>query len=210
MATFGRPREFDRDAALRVAMLLFWRKGFVATSMKDLCEAMGIGSPSLYAAFGDKETLYREAIEHYVQLGEPLWSKLTDAATARNGVRNMLLQAATECLPGSSECPAGCMVMLAAVGDEWPDTIASDVRKIRLYCLEKFRSRLQSAVDQGELPATTDVDRLSRFYLGVFQGMSLQARDGAKLAQLEGIVEMAMAAWPSKLPSEKIKSVRGR
>jgi AcrR family transcriptional regulator len=197
MAVFGRPREFDRDAALRAAMIVFWRKGFVATSMKDLCEAMGIGSPSLYAAFGDKEALYREAIEYYVKQGDSLWSKLSDAGTARAGVRSMLLQAATECLPGSDECPPGCMVMLAAVGDQWPDSIADDVKNIRLYCLDKFRSRISAAVEQGELPASTDVERLSRFYLGVFQGMSLQARDGAKLPELEGIAETAMAAWPN-------------
>ena len=71
MAVIGRPREFDRDAALEAAMLLFWRKGFEAASMNDLCDAMGVRSPSLYAAFGSKEALYLEAIEHYVRTTDP-------------------------------------------------------------------------------------------------------------------------------------------
>jgi AcrR family transcriptional regulator len=202
MAASGRPREFDRDAALKSAMLLFWQKGFVATSMKDLCDAMGILSTSLYAAFGSKEDLYREAIEHYVALGKPLWDNLAEAGTAHDGVQRLLYQAANECLPGSQGCPAGCMAMLAAVGDAWPDTIAEDVRKIRLDCLGKFKTRLHAAVAQGELPASTDVDRLSRFYLGVFQGMSLQARDGARLHELRSIAETAMAAWPMVFATE--------
>jgi AcrR family transcriptional regulator len=71
MAVIGRPRGFDRDAALEAAMFLFWRKGFAATSMSDLCDAMGISSPSLYAAFGSKEALYLEAVEHYVRTQGP-------------------------------------------------------------------------------------------------------------------------------------------
>ena len=67
MTVIGRPREFDRDVALQEAMLVFWRKGFLATSMNDLCDAMGIRSPSLYAAFGSKEALYIEAVGHYAK-----------------------------------------------------------------------------------------------------------------------------------------------
>ena len=79
MAAMGRPREFDRDAALEAAMFLFWRKGFATTSMNDLCGAMGVGSPSLYAAFGSKEALYLEAVEYYVRTqGPPVWEKLAE------------------------------------------------------------------------------------------------------------------------------------
>src|SRR5580700_5386218 len=130
MAVIGRPREFDREAALQAAMLLFWRKGFAATSMNDLCDAMDIRSPSLYAAFGSKETLYLEAIQHYVGIfGPPVWDGLAEGATARAGVENLLL-AATESLPESHVKPAGCMAALAAVSDEWPAGIAEVVRKI--------------------------------------------------------------------------------
>src|SRR6202035_3596322 len=83
MAIIGRPRGFDRDAALEAAMVLFWRKGFAAASMNDLCDAMSIRSPSLYAAFGSKEALYLEAVERYVRtIGPPIWDRLADGATA--------------------------------------------------------------------------------------------------------------------------------
>lgn len=86
----GRPREFDRDAALEAAMFLFWRKGFEAASMHDLCDAMGVRSPSLYAAFESKEALYLAAFEHYVATeGQAVWDKLGDGATARAGVENL-------------------------------------------------------------------------------------------------------------------------
>jgi AcrR family transcriptional regulator len=198
VAIVGRPREFDRDAALEAAMLLFWRKGFATTSMNDLCEAMGIRSPSLYAAFGSKEALYLEAVDHYVRtVGPPVWGRLAEGATARAGVESLLL-AATERLPKSRATPAGCMAALAAVGDEWPPAIANVVRKVRQKMLSNLRSRLEAAVADGELPASTDIDPLSRFYLSVFEGMAIQARDGASRAELRGVVATAMAAWPAR------------
>jgi AcrR family transcriptional regulator len=196
MAVIGRPRGFDRDAALEAAMLLFWRKGFAATSMSDLCDAMGISSPSLYAAFGSKEALYLEAVEYYARtIGPPVWDKLAEGATARAGIENLLI-AWTESLPKSRATPAGCMALLAAVGDEWPATIVRVVKKVRLEMLGTLRSRLETAVAKGELPASTDIDGLSRFYLSVFQGMAVQAKDGATSAELRAVAAAAMAAWP--------------
>jgi len=196
--TIGRPREFDRDAALEAAMLLFWRKGFASTSMTDLCEAMKVRSPSLYAAFGSKEALYLEAIEHYVQVqGPPIWDHLAQGATARDSVKGML-NAAAENLPKSRTVPAGCMAAIAAISDEWPNGIARVARKIRLDMLNNLRSRLETAIANGELSATIDADVWSRYYLSVFQGMAVQARDGSTSDELKGVVAAAMAAWPSK------------
>jgi AcrR family transcriptional regulator len=200
MAIIGRPREFDRSAALEAAMVLFWRKGFAATSMNDLCDAMDVRSPSLYAAFGSKEALYLEAIQRYVEIfGPPVWDGLAQGATARAGVQNLLL-AATESLPESHVTPGGCMAALAAVCDEWPAGIAGVVRKIRVEMLGMLRSRLEAGVANGELPATTDVEGLSRFYFSVYQGMAAQARDGAGAPELRGVVAAAMAAWPGDGP----------
>ena len=193
----GRPREFDRDAALEAAMLLFWRKGFASASMNDLCEAMGVRSPSLYAAFGSKEALYLAAFEHYVATeGQAVWDKLAAGATAREGVENLLI-ATAETLPKSRTAPAGCMIALGAVGDEWPVAIARVVRQVRLDMLGDLRARIEGAVADGELPAATDVDALSRFYLSVIQGMTIQAKDGATQAELRAAARAAMAAWPS-------------
>jgi AcrR family transcriptional regulator len=196
MAVIGRPRGFDRDAALKAAMFLFWRKGFATTSMNDLCGTMGVGSPSLYAAFGSKEALYLEAIEHYVRTqGPPIWDKLAEGATARAGMESLLI-AATNSLPRSRATPAGCMAVLAAVGDEWPTAIARVVKKVRLEMLGTLRARLEAAANKSELPASTDINGLSRFYLSVFQGMAIQARDGATQAELRTVAAAAMAAWP--------------
>jgi AcrR family transcriptional regulator len=196
MSVLGRPREFDREVALKAAMVVFWRKGFVATSMNDLCEAMGIRSPSLYAAFGGKEALYLEAVEHYAKtIGPPVWNCLWVGPTARAGVENLLL-AAIAALPECGAGPAGCMVALAAVSEECPGEIPGSVRESRIRCLEMLRSRLNDALAAGELPSAKDVDRLSRFYFSVYQAIAIQARDGATSAELEGIVQTAMAAWP--------------
>jgi AcrR family transcriptional regulator len=196
MSILGRPREFDRDVALKAAMVVFWRKGFLATSMNDLCDAMGIRSPSLYAAFGGKEALYLEAVEHYANTaGPPVWGSLWIGPSARAGVENLLL-AAIAALPECGQGPAGCMVALAAVSEECPGEIPGSVREIRVRCLEMLRSRLNEALAAGELPSAKDVDRLSRFYFGVYQAIAIQARDGATSAELEGIVQTALAAWP--------------
>lgn len=179
-------------------MFLFWRKGFEAASMHDLCDAMGVRSPSLYAAFESKEALYLAAIEHYVLTqGPPVWDKLAEGKTAREGIEHLLI-GATETLPKSRTVPAGCMAALGAVSDEWPPAIARAIRKVRLDMLGNLRARLNAGVANGELPAATDVDALSRFYLSVFQGMAIQAKDGATPAELRGAAEAAMAAWPGE------------
>src|SRR5260370_8390195 len=146
--------------------------------MNDVCDAMSLSSPSLYAAFGSKEALYLEAVEHYVQSqGPPVWDKLAEGTTARAGIENLLI-AWTESLPKSRATPAGCMALLAAVSDEWPTAIVRVVRKVRLEMRGMLRSRLENAVARGELLASTDIDGLSRFYLSVFQGMPIQPRHG--------------------------------
>lgn len=203
MTLLGRPREFDRDVALQEAMLLFWRKGYLAASLTDLCDAMGIRAPSLYAAFGSKEALYLEAVERYAKtVGPSIWGRLTDGANARAGVKNLLLAAAKR-MPKCGATPAGCMVALAAVSEECPGDIPAVIKKIRLDCLEMLRARLNDALAVGELPSSKDVDRLSRFYLSVYEGIAIQARDGATSAELKGVVETAMVAWPGPKAARK-------
>jgi AcrR family transcriptional regulator len=198
MAVMGRPREFDREAALHAAMLVFWRKGFFATSMNDLCDAMGIRSPSLYAAFGSKEDLYIEAVQHYNAAARRLiWDHIDEGPTVREGVRKLLLAAAAV-LPGDEGVPPGCMVNLATVGADFPGPIPRTLQDARLDGLKVLRSAIRRAVTAGELPRATNVNRLSRFYLGVIQGMAIQAHDGATRNDLAGTAELAMAAWPGK------------
>ena len=197
MVGTGRPREFDRKAALDAAMRLFWRKGFQSASMTDLCDAMRIRSPSLYAAYGSKEALYLEAINHYAAThGAELWDRVGTAGSARAGVEAMLM-AAAEMLPESADGPPGCMAMLAALSDDWPLAIGDAARKMRDGSLERLRLRLETGVEDGELPVETDVDGTARLFFGIFQGMAVQAKDGASSQQLRKVAEGAMAAWPA-------------
>jgi AcrR family transcriptional regulator len=194
MAARGRPRGFDRDAALAAATRLFWRKGFTATSMAELCRAMGIGSPSLYAAFGSKEALYAEAVAHYgATHGPPIWRPVAEAATAREAIEGFLM-ASADAFPAEGK-PGGCMVMLSAVGEEGCAPLGRVVAAARAEALARLEARLARAVEEGELPARVDVATIARFYLGVQQGMAIQARDGATRAQLEAVAAAAMGAW---------------
>ncbi len=176
-------------------MLVFWRKGFVATSMNDLCEAMGIRSPSLYAAFGSKENLYAEAIDRYDAAADALiWNHIDDGPTVRASMQKLLM-AAAKVLPGGEASPSGCMVVLAT-GGEYPGAAPDTAKASRMASLDKLRAGLKRAVAAGELPRSANVERLARFYMSMVQGMAIQGRDGATQAEMEGMARTAMAAWP--------------
>ncbi len=194
----GRPRAFDRDAALEQATQLFWRKGYAATSISDLTEAMGIGSPSLYAAFGSKEELYAEALRHYAERYEfRVWGNFRAAATAREAIM-VFLRDSTAALTGScgSNGPLGCMVTLSAVGSEGHAELGERVRVARRVGLTRIEDRLSRAVSAGELAGKVDIPGLARFFVAVQSGMSILARDGATRAELEAVASNAMRAWP--------------
>jgi AcrR family transcriptional regulator len=192
----GRPRAFDRQAALDAATRLFWKKGYSATSIADLTEAMGIGSPSLYAAFGSKEQLYAEALDHYQRENEATaWGRFFAAGTARDAVQAFLMDSAA----GLSQAVAGCMVTLSSVGCEGNAELGARVMAARHTSLERLEARLRRGVDDGEIPAAVDVHALARFVQSVQNGMSVLARDGVTRAELESIAEIAMMGWDARV-----------
>ena len=194
----GRPRSFDREAALTEATRLFWRKGYAATSVSDLTEAMGIGSPSLYAAFGSKEELYAEALHHFGERFEArTWGNFRAAATAREAVAALLMDSAAA-LTGScdQDDPLGCMVTLSAVGSEGHAELGERVRAARRLAVTRVEERLARAAAEGELAADIDIPGLARFVVALQNGMSILARDGASRAELEAAARHAMRAWP--------------
>jgi AcrR family transcriptional regulator len=196
-ASRGRPRSFDREAALEVAMRLFWRSGYEATSISDLAGAMGINPPSLYAAFGDKKALFREALAHYQSTRAGFGAlALTREPTARQAIHALLTGAVR--LFTDPQGPGGCMMMLSAINCTVSDhDVVEEVRGQRAEWQMAIRKRIQRAIDDGELPAPTNADALARYYTTVLEGLSIQARDGARANQLKPVVDLAMAAWPA-------------
>ncbi len=191
----GRPRGFDREAALDTALHLFWQHGYDGVAISDLTTAIGIAAPSLYAAFGSKEELYRAALERYQQAGGPAGRLLPQEGTAYDAVATALrdaVRAVTQ--PGQ---PRGCLVssgMLAyAPGAEG---IAQEHRRLRAAMVTEFRRRITGGINAGELPKHTVAAALARFYVTVLQGLSVQARDGASAEDLDQVVQCALAAWP--------------
>lgn len=195
MASRGRPRSFDRAAALRRAMEVFWLHGYEGTSLSQLTEAMDINAPSLYAAFGSKEELFREAVELYAATeGALAQSMLTDARTARDAVAGMLRANVADYADPAN--PPGCMIVLAATtGTVGNAGVRDYLAGVRRDSEAAVRSRLERGVADGDLPAGIDVTALAAFVTTVQQGLSIQARDGATRATLDAVVDHALAGW---------------
>jgi AcrR family transcriptional regulator len=182
----GRPLSFERDAALKAAMLTFWRHGYETTSIADLTAAMNISAPSLYSAFGDKKQLFLEAMHLYA--GDPavMAAKIGSAATAFEAARHMLLDAA-KAFTGNVT-PKGCSIDSADV--------QRAVADIRRRIAAQLRARISRDIAAGSLPPDTDAAPLADLVMTVVQGMSVLARDGVPRARLIAVGDLALNAWP--------------
>ncbi|SDU24060.1 transcriptional regulator, TetR family [Verrucomicrobium sp. GAS474] len=191
----GRPRAFDREAALDRAMELFWERGFEGTSLDSLTEAMGISTSSLYATFGDKERLFQAAIERY-SAGPGAYHPriLREEPTARAAMARLFSTLAQELT--RTDQPLGCMVSLAVVQ---ASPAASPVRQAlaayRTGARQRMVEKLREGIASGELPEATDAESLAQFFWGVIQGMGAQARDGASRDDLERMGRYALQAF---------------
>ncbi|WP_261540173.1 TetR/AcrR family transcriptional regulator [Burkholderia multivorans] len=194
----GRPRTFDHEAALRQAVRLFWRQGYDGTSISDLTRATGASPPTLYAAFGSKEGLYRDALRYYSEHeGCGNTAAFKRGKSALESITLFLRNAAVEFT--AADRPAGCMV---STGELQCSTAHADTARMaatmRAVTIEIFRKRFEQAVRDGELPARTDSSALARFYGAVVQGMSAQAIDGASVEELNALADCALSAWPQR------------
>jgi AcrR family transcriptional regulator len=191
----GRPRSFDLDEALEAAMQVFWRKGYEGTSLSELTKAMGINRPSLYAAFGDKVTLFRKALDRYAEGPAAYVREALKQATAR-AVAQQLLRGAADLLTDPHH-PTGClMVQGALVCGEAADCIRQELVSRRLAGEAAVRRRFKRAKAEGDLPADANPADLARYVVTIAQGMAVQAAGGASREGLQRVVRTAMSAWP--------------
>jgi AcrR family transcriptional regulator len=193
----GRPREFDIDEALDAAMGVFWRKGYEGASLPDLTGAMGVSAPSLYAAFGSKEGLYRRVLARYDDGPARFMSEALEAPTARAVVERMLRAAAD--LQTDPRWPKGCLMVRGegSCGGERADPLRREI-VARLNGGETaLRKRLERARSEGDLPPDADPAQLARCVATIKYGMAVQAAGGASREQLHQLIDLMLLAWPN-------------
>jgi AcrR family transcriptional regulator len=193
--TRGRPRSFDREAALQRAIKVFWKHGYEATSIADLTRAMGINPPSLYAAFGDKEKLFMEAVDRYIEERRAAVARAFEEPTARRAVERWLTEAANAL--ARSGGPRGCLLVMSDTNCSTHSKHVQTALACRRAAMTKLlKSRIDRGVKEGDVPAGTDTAALADFYSVVIQGMVMLARDRTSRKSLLAAVEAAMRAWP--------------
>ncbi|MCC0807766.1 TetR/AcrR family transcriptional regulator [Methylobacterium sp. W2] len=189
----GRPREFDRDAALGKAQRAFWTRGYEGTSMADLVAALGIASARIYAAFGSKEALFREAVALYeIEDGGFATRALEEERTARQAIERILREAIDlYTRPGG---PKGCMVVSAATNcTAENEAVAEWLAERRRMRTASITARMERAAANGELPPDADVGALGDHYAALLHGLSVQARDGVPRDRLLALIPRAMS-----------------
>jgi AcrR family transcriptional regulator len=198
----GRPRLFDLELALDEALNVFWRKGYEGTSLTDLTKAMQVNRPSLYAAFGNKEALFRKAIERYEQKRACYVREALDEPDTRAAVEK-LLKLNIELITDSKN-PHGCFMVQGALacGDA-ADVLKCEMAKRRSDLEALLRKRFVRAVEEGDLPASVNPADLARYVSAISHGLAVQAAGGATRAQLMRVAKVAMEMWPGARGKKK-------
>lgn len=191
----GRPREFDMETALNRAMVVFWRKGYEGASLPDLTRAMRISRPSLYAAFGNKESLFRKALDRYSAGPTAYVPEALEAPTAR-AVVERLLYGAVDLLTNPRH-PRGCLWVQGALAcGKDADPMRKELISRRKAGEAAMCRRFSRAADEGDLPSGANPADLARYVMAMTAGMSVLAAGGAKREELLRVVEIALRAWP--------------
>jgi AcrR family transcriptional regulator len=191
----GRPRAFDPEAALGRALQVFWRKGYEGASLSDLTKAMRINRPSLYAAFGNKESLFLKALDRYADGPVAFMRQALEEPTARAVVEGVFRGSAD--LLTDKRNPSGCLMVQGALAcGEAADRIRRELISRRAAGEAALRQRFERARSEGDLPADSDPADLARYVVTVLHGMSVQAAGGASRSKLRRVGEVALHAWP--------------
>jgi len=192
----GRPRQFDADTALDAALLLFWRHGYEGTTLAALTQAMDINTPSLYAAFGSKEALFRRAVDRYVQRPASYLPRALGQPTARRAAEELFRGAINMVM--NPRHPDGCLLVQGALASgPLAGPVRSELNRRRRAAETAVRQRFERAIADGDLSSRVDAAALATFIVTVLWGMSVQAAGGATRAQLEAVAKQAMRAWPA-------------
>ena len=196
-ANRGRPREFCVDDALARALRVFWSKGYEGASMTDLTDAMGITKPSLYAAFGNKESLFRKALDLYEHDKLAYMKNALEADTAR-GVAERLLEGAYDMQVEDGD-PKGCLGVISstACGTE-AESIRDEVIKRRATSDALLLARMERAKAEGDLPEHITADGIVRYLSAVLQGLCIQGGAGASPQALRDVVNTTLELWPGR------------
>lgn len=191
MASAGRPRSFDKDEALKKAMYVFWEKGYEGTTMADLIESIGMKAPSIYAAFGNKDAIFKEVVAHYLPIvADGQLATLNKTSDIFEAVEKTL----NECvrLFTSSDNPHTCLIMTAAINasPEHQEHVEA-LRALRKDYKKNWENRFFRAQKEGQLKSNLTPQQLAEYYVTVIQGMALSAKDGAKEESLAKTKEIA-------------------
>lgn len=193
----GRPREFCVDHALTEALRVFWQKGYEGASLTDLTEAMGITRPSLYAAFGNKESLFRKALDLYEREKLAYIGQALEQPTARK-VAEFMMRGAVENATGGDGGTHGCLrVTAAAACGDGADFIRCEIMERTKSGKDALVARFKRAQDEGDLRADLDPEGITRVLIAYLQGISVQANMGEPREELDRLVETALQLWPS-------------
>ena len=192
----GRTRQFDADEALDRALEVFWARGYEAATLPELTRAMGINRPSLYAAFGNKEQLFREALARYLTGPQGFTAAALNEPTAR-AVAEAVFSGFVRMLRGRGQS-RGCLVVSGALAcGEEAEPVRRELARLRQGTVTALRERFERAVRDGDLPAGTDCATLARYVATVLNGLAVQAASGATEKELRLVSVMAMRAWPA-------------
>jgi len=191
----GRPRLFDTDQALDAALNVFWRKGYEGATLPDLTSAMGINRPSLYAAFGNKQSLFKKALQRYIN-GPAAYVHDALAQPTARAVAEKLLQGAVQNLTNPNN-PRGCLAVQGALacGDD-ADCMRKELIRHRESLVTALRQRLVRAKKENDLPRNSNPADLARYLATVMHGLSVQASSGASRRDLQKVANLALQAWP--------------
>lgn len=191
----GRPKVFDEQEALEKAMLLFWSNGYIATSISDLTQALGITAPSLYYNFGDKETLFNRCIDYYLAHEAcPIIEIMQQAKTAKVAVELFLYDTAKRLVQPNK--PMGCMLITSTIGNSQQlQAVQQNVQAKRNNYKVRLHQRLKQGVIEGDISPTAPIEAIADFYITIINGLSVKACDGADLETLNQVVLNAIQAW---------------